>query len=372
MIVINIIGISILSIFLLFVFQKKQKRTSDYMLILTIILFAGMLVSDILIKQGLTAWKYIFQLLITTYLFPSFLIYGMVLIDKNHKIRKSWWWIPSYAIVFTAFIIIDFGFLNAYETHKKITQLFESPPFIYQVFYKSQYLFVILVLFWFLKKLESYKKEIKDQYSFIEPIHLNWFSNFTYTYLILTIFSLLLFLSLDFGLIKDINIPFAIVYTAFVIALFYLCYHGIRQYSLAEFQSSQSNTSSSEEKYKSSSLSDNDMNLLYNQIKTLFNLEKLYLEPQLKIEHLAEKLDVTTHKISQTINSKAHKPFFDFVNGYRVNHFKNLLSNPENKKYTILALGIESGFNSKASMNRIFKQYAGKSPREFQKAHFIV
>ena len=121
------------------------------------------------------------------------------------------------------------------------------------------------------------------------------------------------------------------------------------------------------EKYKTSSLSDKEMKALYKQLITLFEKEKLYEQAQLQIQDIADKLGVHSNKISQTINSIAQKPFYDFVNSYRVERFKALLTNPESKQYTILALGLESGFNSKSSMNRIFKQHTGQSPREYQK-----
>ncbi len=384
MIYINIAGIGILIIFLLFILPKKKKTTSDYLLILTISLFGAMLLSDILIRQGLSAPKYLFQMLSTTLLFPSFLLYGMVLVDKEHRLKWSWWWVPSYTIVFVVFLFIDFVYVNDYNTVEKVDRLYRSPTAIYQFFYKAQYLFIILAMTWFLRKLNRYSKKIKDYYSFIEPIHLNWFRNFTLVFLILEVLSLVLFLSLDFGLLNDINIPFTIVYSGIVLALFYLCYHGIKQYAIAEFKGTQNsiaknrrNTNGTLEveeaadiKYKSSSLSESEMNALFNEIKCLFEVEKVYLEPQLKIQTLSEHLGATTHKISQTINTKAEKSFYDYVNDFRVAHLKSLLAIPENQKYTILALGIESGFNSKATLNRTFKQHMGISPKQFQKAHF--
>jgi len=380
MVFINIVGIGILAIFLLFVLPKKKKGTSDYLLILTICLFGAMLLSDILIRQGLTATRYLFQLISTNFLFVAFLLYGMVLIDEEHRLKKEWWWIPSYAVVFTIFLLVDFLFLNDYSTPERINRLYVSPPLLYQVFYKAMYLYIILTLTWFLRKINSYSKKLKDHYSFIEPIHLNWFRNFTYTHLFLTILGLFLFLFLDFGILSDINIPFAIIYCGIVLSLFYLCYHGIKQYALAEFHSSsenddligdqntQSKKSSIDTKYGSSSLSEAEMDMLFKRVQQLLKEEKAYLSPQLKIQDLAEQLDVTKHKISQTINTKAKKSFFDYVNEFRVSHFKSLLSDPKNRKYTILALGIESGFNSKATLNRTFKEYTGNSPKAFQKS----
>ena len=386
MIVTNIIGISILSIFLLFIFLKRKKTTSDYLLILTIFVFGSSLFSEIWISQGLTLPNYIFYFFSNTIIFPCFLTYGMVLIDQEHKIKKKWWWIPSFAIVFITYIFVDTLFLNDYDTQEKLKELFESPSLIRQLFYKAHYIFIIVALIWFLKKIKTYVREIKNHYSSIELIHLNWFKNFTYAYLTFSVFEITIFSLYDLRILTNVYEGLTISSFLRIISLFYLCYNGIKQYTIAEFNDGRALdelTMNNEKdtfksrvkppnlKYKYSSLSEEEMNTIFLEIKKLFESERLYLEPQLKIEELAKRLNVTTHNISQTINLKAQKPFYDFVNEYRLNHFKQLLEDTENRKFTILALGIESGFNSKATLNRVFKQNIGQSPRQFQRAHFI-
>ncbi|WP_430965366.1 helix-turn-helix domain-containing protein [Spongiimicrobium sp. 2-473A-2-J] len=386
MIGVNIVGISILGIFLLFIFLKRKKVTSDYLLILTILLFGLVLLTNIWIHEGgLTVLKLIFTYLFNTFLFPSFLIYGLVLIDEEHKIRKKWWWIFSFAIVFNLFMLIDVVFVSDYSTPEKVQALLQSPPLIHTLIYKALYLFIIVVSVWFLKKIKWYQNKIKNQYSSVELIHLNWFRNFTYVYLILHIIELILFSLVDLGIQKNLPIIITISSITMVLAVFYLCYNGIRQYTLAEFHESlepkeldnyesgdntQFNVSSPHLKYRTSSLSKEELRLLFIQINQLLDEEKVYLDPQLKIQNLSDRLQISTHKISQTINTQGGMSFFDYVNGFRVEYLKNLLANPENRKYTILALGIESGFNSKASLNRIFKKYVRVSPKEFQKAQF--
>ncbi|MCW5518117.1 helix-turn-helix domain-containing protein [Muriicola sp. Z0-33] len=376
--IIDVIGISILSIFLLFIISKKNKIISDYYLMLIIILFSGILGSDIWMKNGLSLMSFLAHLFFNTFTFPCLILYGLLLISENGKVKKRWFWVYGYGTVFFIFIVLDTMFFNEYNADKSISNLLESPSMVYLFLYNGHYAFVIGVLLWFLKKINNYRKRIKNYYSSIEFIHLNWFRYFVYTFLVINVLSFFLFLSFNLGIITNINTPFNIVYALVVLSLFYLCYNGIRHYSninIKEFQDSlqlRNNGNAIEsgfEKYKSSSLTDNEMNSLFEEIKNLFDFEEIYLEPQLKIDEIAKQLEVTTHKISQTINSKASKPFYDYVNAYRVNHFKQLLSNPENRKFTILALGIESGFNSKASLNRIFKQTTGMGPKEYQKKY---
>ncbi|MFY8037105.1 MAG: helix-turn-helix domain-containing protein, partial [Cyclobacteriaceae bacterium] len=118
--------------------------------------------------------------------------------------------------------------------------------------------------------------------------------------------------------------------------------------------------------YKASSLTSEEQNDIFQNLVALFETQKKYLEPKVQLQEVADALQVSTHRLSQTINSITGKTFYDFVNGYRVKHLQKLLSEPSNKKFTILAMGLESGFNSKASLNRIFKDETGLSPKEYQ------
>ena len=128
---------------------------------------------------------------------------------------------------------------------------------------------------------------------------------------------------------------------------------------------------SSAKKYSSSSMSKVEMQVLFSRVEKLFNEDAIYLDSDLKIDSIAQTLNVTTHRISQTINTIATKPFYDYVNAFRVNHLKQLLTNLDNHKFTILALAIESGFNSKAKLNRVFKQQVGMTPKSFQKSQAL-
>jgi AraC-like DNA-binding protein len=90
--------------------------------------------------------------------------------------------------------------------------------------------------------------------------------------------------------------------------------------------------------------------------------EKPFLDANLTLPILASKLNCSIHFLSKVINDHFQKNFFDFVNEHRVHFFISLLKNPENKQYTLLSLGFESGFNSKSTFNVAFKKVTGKTP----------
>src|SRR5262249_3152138 len=70
------------------------------------------------------------------------------------------------------------------------------------------------------------------------------------------------------------------------------------------------------------------------RITGLMENEKLYQEPELTLQVLAEKTGIPTYQVSQVINDGFKKNFYDLVNGYRVEEAKRLLLDPKNNNYT--------------------------------------
>ena len=372
MVFLIVIGLSILSIFFLFVISKKEKVLTDYYLLVIILFFSGILSSQILMEHWPTIPIYLIVLFFNTFYFPVLVTYGLILLDGKNKYFKRWLWVYIYPVIYSIFILLDVFVFGNYTTFDEIQELFFNPNPYQTFFYLTQYVYVIVLLIWLLRKLNRYTSSIKNYYASIENINLNWFGFFIQSLLGLTSFGFVVFTLFSLDVIDNIEIPFGLEYVLFVILLFYFCYHGIRQYSLVNLKSNYNDEEVSPEspkgKYITSNLDKTSIDAYFRNISQLFDEEKLFLEPQLKIEDIAKRLEISIHKVSQIINSKSNKSFFDFVNRYRVEYFKKLLSDPDKRKFTILALGIESGFNSKASMNRVFKNFVGQSPKQFQKS----
>ncbi|MEZ4851347.1 MAG: helix-turn-helix domain-containing protein [Bacteroidia bacterium] len=77
---------------------------------------------------------------------------------------------------------------------------------------------------------------------------------------------------------------------------------------------------------------------------------------------LAEMLDILPNHLSQLINEKEGRNFYQFVNHYRVEEFKRRVELPESKHLSLLGLAMECGFNSKSTFNSVFKQMVGVTP----------
>ena len=103
-------------------------------------------------------------------------------------------------------------------------------------------------------------------------------------------------------------------------------------------------------------------------VKLIDHMELLkpYLNPDLTLPQLAFELGISNHLLSQVINEHFKHNFFDFVNQYRVEAFKERIINPKYKNFSLLGIALESGFNSKSAFNRIFKKSTGLTPSQYK------
>jgi AraC-like DNA-binding protein len=374
----NVTGVAISGLFIFFIINKKNRLRADYLLLLINVLMIAFLVLDLVVRQQLTVGLFFFQTIAPYLLFPTFIFFALELLQETIHQKAKWVLLFLPAIISTVFFAFDLFVFNRPQSNE-LLELYNNPPLFYHLFYKGNQLLFLMALIWLIRRLGSYSRKIRNVYSFIDPIQLQWLKNSSILYLIIMIVSLSIFLLSNLHILSiDVNAAYSIVSLCVVVAAFYISFHGIRQYSIADYYGknktkpvgSETRVESAEpEKYKTSSLSDEEQEKIYQNLIQFFELQQLYLEPKLQLPEVAERLAVTTHSLSQTINSVTGKSFYDLVNGYRVRHLQKLLADSTKKKFTILALGLDSGFNSKASLNRVFKEETGLSPKEFQVQH---
>lgn len=104
-------------------------------------------------------------------------------------------------------------------------------------------------------------------------------------------------------------------------------------------------------------------------LKAAMEKDKLYLDPALTVNKLAEKLDLNPRTISAVLNGELKKGFSEFVNEYRVKEVKEKMLQPVNKHLTIAGIAFESGFNSVATFQRTFKSLEHVTPKQFLAIH---
>lgn len=96
----------------------------------------------------------------------------------------------------------------------------------------------------------------------------------------------------------------------------------------------------------------------------LINNEKVYLDNELTLELLAKKMKMPMHHLTQLFNVHLGENFNQYINKFRVNHACELLKNND-EMLSIEQIAFNSGFNSKVSFNRHFKNLLGDTPKEY-------
>ena len=119
--------------------------------------------------------------------------------------------------------------------------------------------------------------------------------------------------------------------------------------------------------YSTTRLSDEECKRLYRKLESLMKTEKPYTNPDLKSKELAAMIDTTAHALSFLFNQYLHKSYYDYVNEYRVEEFKQKVKDIDISKYTLSSLAERCGFSSRASFFRHFKAITGQTPAEFLK-----
>jgi AraC-like DNA-binding protein len=106
---------------------------------------------------------------------------------------------------------------------------------------------------------------------------------------------------------------------------------------------------------------------LIDKVITHMKETKPYLDAELTLSTLAKNLSMSRSQLSQLINDGMNENFYDFVNKYRVEEVKRLMTDPAAKNFNLLGIALEAGFKSKSTFNLIFKRFTGLTPTEYKK-----
>lgn len=110
--------------------------------------------------------------------------------------------------------------------------------------------------------------------------------------------------------------------------------------------------------------------ILMEGLKHLMEVEKIYCDPNLTISLLAEKLNTNREYLSQIINSVIGKNFTDYMNDFRVEEAKLIMSEQMTEKSKILSISgiaISAGFKNTSTFNPTFKRITGLTPSDYKK-----
>jgi len=104
------------------------------------------------------------------------------------------------------------------------------------------------------------------------------------------------------------------------------------------------------------------------RLRDIMESKNLYLQPDLTLPKLAEATNCSVNHLSQVINAGFGMSFFDFVNRYRVDSAKLLLSRFGDDDHAVLDVAFKVGFNSNSAFYTAFKKQVGLTPAQYRRS----
>lgn len=206
---------------------------------------------------------------------------------------------------------------------------------------------------------QRHRKQLLERFSDIDKRAMNWFK----TLLFLWGLTWCLFI-VDFG-INFIGIKW--FGTGILLPLFEaIVLMAFNHYALQQPPLNDEDKGKAKEKEKAvrvASLDQISMAQIADALTLVMQNDKLYLKEDLSLRNLSEIVGVSENYISETLSQYLTTNFFQFINGYRIDHAKSLLMNTDQN---IGDIAFAVGFNSKSTFNAAFKKTTGKTPSAFR------
>ncbi|MEL1243985.1 helix-turn-helix transcriptional regulator [Flavobacterium sp. DGU11] len=177
----------------------------------------------------------------------------------------------------------------------------------------------------------------------------------------------------------DISSTMSAVALSATLIMHWTAYIGIYKYKLAKnrdaiynflhtdlaisYTSAQITDNSTTGEHKETITADN---LYFQKLQLLCEEEHIYTDSTLNREKVAEKLGISAGYVSQIVNAVTGDNFANYINQYRVEAVKEMISNSEYENYNLLTMGLESGFTSKTTFYKAFKKTTGQTPNEYK------
>lgn len=297
-----------------------------------------------------------FQLELLYGIGPALYFYTRSITDKEFKFSKK-------DFIHFAPVILEFIFYRTVFYRLGADGMYQTPHHSYTSIYLTEQwlgsLSISIYAILSLRILFNYQVWLKQHYSNLEEKSLNWLKTPVFIYATFWIgWNILTEVDrFAFGrALKDFYFLPTFVGLAVV-----SCWIGFRGYVRSQTEVS----GYSSKKPLSAATSPNPK--LAEKVKALMELKQPYLDPDLDLSKLAELLEMNPKQVSATINGSFNKNFYEYINQYRVEAFKQRMIEPERDKLTLVGHAFECGFKSKSTFNEVFKKLEGKTPSEYVK-----
>ena len=253
---------------------------------------------------------------------------------------------------------VNYGMLSTFGP-------FGGSPSAMEIFastiFAVQFLHLLVYVIISYRDVRRYEISLKGTYSSLETNNIGWLKLVSVMLLMVVIFVsafLVLFHATPwYDRDKDY------IYVLPMALLVYLISYRL---SGVTWPSAKEDQSSKGDKYSKSSLKPEQAEAYARKIEQALIVNRVYLNNELRLQDLANELNIPTYHLSQVISEKMNTTFFDLVNSYRVEEVKRLIASDKNS--SLLEIAFKAGFNNKTSFTNAFKKITSQTPTAYRKS----
>ncbi|MEQ9438195.1 MAG: helix-turn-helix domain-containing protein [Cyclobacteriaceae bacterium] len=333
-------------------FQKKGRAQANQVLAAIMFLFGLTIFYYVAFWTGyIEVLSRVFRVILILPLTfgPLFLLYFKLLQREKISRRDAWHLLP-----FFLFFISNVPQYVGWEPTWSGTVYGPAVYYVRVILLNSHTLAYAAYFFVYLKKQQSHASLMPFQFRWMRMAAV-CYAGFAVSLAMYYV----LYVTIDFNITHDYAVSF------FMSVFVYLAgYLGYRQPEalMGEVTSKKSPAP----KYAKSGLTQTEATFHLKNITRFMEKERPYLDSELKMEALAQQLNLSKHTFSQIINDNLRQNFADFINRYRVEEAQRLLARLENQNEKILTIAYDAGFRNKASFYNAFNKHAGISPTRYR------
>ncbi|MCK9211410.1 MAG: hypothetical protein M0P61_11290, partial [Ignavibacteriaceae bacterium] len=269
---------------------------------------------------------------------PIFYIYTLLVTRREGEFK------PRLLLHFIPFVVVylyvsPFYLLSYDEKLLKINEYMTRVQWDMEIISIFKPIHGILYTWLSLKIISGFSEKLKISFSNIDKKKLDWLKFLIMSTMIVWVVVAIVILT---GLILGSHdIFYDVIIYFFVSVLIYAIGYGALNHAEALNQTEleiDAMQNQGKDKYEKSNLKDEDINRLKDELLTIMRTKKLYLKNDLTLGNLADELGITNHNLSEVISKAFNKNFYDLINTYRVEEFKELVKNPDYSHYSLLAV----------------------------------
>ncbi|WP_299674357.1 AraC family transcriptional regulator [uncultured Tenacibaculum sp.] len=342
---------------ILFVCKNNRKANK----ILSLLLFSAtlMLIGRIFLFKYYTPLLYRLAMIFETVIFifgPLLYAYTNKLLTNHKKNLAFYHYVP--AIIH---LIYSLGLL--FINYTDLIAMIRAGRFDF-IYFTTEFLALLSNIFYFsltYLMIKKYKMKEKNELSYTQNV---------YQYLSFIIFGIsasILFWIISFSnyflKFEILNyISYSSIWISLTVFIYIVGFYSLKQPEIFRVQLQNKKYTVKKER-----VNDQEIERLTNELDNLMINNKIYLNHKLTLSQLAKELKTSTNNLSWLLNNVHKSNFYDYINTYRIEDFIQKIRKGEHLNHTLLALSLDSGFNSKSTFNKAFKTIMQQTPTEYIK-----